>query len=101
MKSQDKLSRPAAKVCPAPQERTGNAERRTDRGKHVRSHRILERNPVDQEGEILEIYITKTRDKEAKQEIGRWANNRIEGCVRALLEMAFSGSVRAHAPTGD
>ena len=49
---------------------------------------------VDHEGEILESYITKTRDKDAaltfmkkvlkrhgspeKQEIGGWANNRVE-----------------------
>lgn len=30
---------------------------------------------VDREGEILESFLTKTRDK---QEVGRWANNRVE-----------------------
>lgn len=30
---------------------------------------------VDQEGEVLESYVTKTRNK---QEVGRWANNRVE-----------------------
>jgi putative transposase len=41
---------------------------------------------VDHEGEVLESYVTRTRDKAAmaelgiayKQEIGRWANNRFE-----------------------
>ena len=42
---------------------------------------------VDQEGGILESFVTKTRDKDAaktklgnaeKQETGRWANNRVE-----------------------
>jgi putative transposase len=97
---------------------------------------------VDQEGEILESYVTKTRDKAAalksmkkalkrhgspavittdglrsykaamnelgnaqKQEIGRWANNRIEGShtplrrrVRAMLRFRQMKSPQKFAP---
>lgn len=76
---------------------------------------------VDQEGDILESYVTKTRDKSAtltfikkvlgntdKQEFGRWANNRVENShlpfrrrERAMLRFRQMKSLQKFASVHD